>query len=262
MALTYARAASWLLDYVAVSRWSAASAGRRRFNGRAERRVHEIRYASSRTILVVAWVRWVLLTRERLRVYLAARQCVPVTVGNHSAKDYSEYPRNRLTLHVYRGWLTVRRESMSLASCFLPSLSLGSLFCFSTDSPYTPPPSPTAPYCVTYAQIVLAPYENCFLGSILLSPVKGRTTRVSNEPRRSFGTISFFLQSSVICNGRESSKILHRHIGRSTNRSTRYCPCRLQRSRRHFQRLHYFEYHGDRKHPARATRSHSGDRFD
>ena len=87
MALTYARATTRLFDHVAVPRRPAASAGRRSFHRRSERRVHKIRDASTWPVLVVARIRRMLLARERLRVDLAARQRVPTVKQNHSADD-------------------------------------------------------------------------------------------------------------------------------------------------------------------------------
>lgn len=95
MALTYTRATSWLLDHVAIPRGTTASAGRGGLDRRAERRIHEIRYASSRPVLVVARVRRMLLAGKRFRVDLAARQRIPTIEQNHPANDSDEQSRAR-----------------------------------------------------------------------------------------------------------------------------------------------------------------------
>lgn len=105
VALTYAGATSRLLDHVAIPRGPAAPAGRGGLDRRAERRVHEIRYAPSRPVLVVARIRWVLLAGERFRVDLAPPQRVAaIDTHDHSANDPDEESRVPRSAPHLRPW--------------------------------------------------------------------------------------------------------------------------------------------------------------
>jgi len=73
VAVADAGVAAGLVGDIAVAGGPAGTARGRRFDARAERRVHEVGYATTRPILVVAWVARILLAGEHLGVDLAVR---------------------------------------------------------------------------------------------------------------------------------------------------------------------------------------------
>lgn len=181
VALTYAGATSRLLDHVAIPRGPAAPAGRGGLDRRAERRVHEIRYAPSRPVLVVARIRWVLLAGERFRVDLAPPQRVAaIDTHDHSANDPDEESRVPRSAPHLRPWCYFARRPI-----------LSPLFSLPFSLPALLPPFPlalprlssslltrTAPYCVTYAHKPSF-FRPTIISSLRSSPDNGRTTRVA-----------------------------------------------------------------------------------